>query len=95
MDWDCIYKITRQLAQYYDLPTNEGALVAQVEAYSPADYAGIRKGDIIEEIDGKRISHPSQISSQVHKKHISDQILVTINRYARRFEVPIQLQARP
>jgi serine protease Do len=88
-------KITRQLAQYYDLPTNEGALVAQVEAYSPADYAGIRKGDIIEEIDGKRISHPSQISSQVHKKHISDQILVTINRYARRFEVPIQLQARP
>jgi serine protease Do len=88
-------KITRQLAQYYDLPTNEGALVAQVEAYSPADYAGIRKGDIIEEIDGKRISHPSQISSQVHKKHISDQILVTINRYAKRFEVPIQLQARP
>jgi serine protease Do len=88
-------KITRQLAQYYDLPTNEGALVAQVEAYSPADYAGIRKGDIIEEIDGERISHPSQISSQVHKKHISDQILVTINRYARRFEVPIQLQARP
>jgi serine protease Do len=87
-------KITRQLAQYYDLPTNEGALVAQVEAYSPADYAGIRKGDIIEEIDGKRISHPSQISSQVHKKHISDQILVTINRYAKRFEVPIQLQAR-
>jgi serine protease Do len=47
-------KITRQLAQYYDLPTNEGALVAQVEAYSPADYTGIRKGDIIEEIDGKR-----------------------------------------
>ena len=88
-------KITKQLAQYYDLPTNEGALVAQVEAYSPAYYAGIRKGDIIEEIDGKRITDPSQISSQVHKKHVSDQILVTINRYARRFEVPIQLQARP
>ena len=88
-------KITRQLAEYYGLPTNEGALVAQVEAYSPADYAGIRKGDIIEEIDGKRISDPSQISSQVHKKHVRDQILVTVNRYSRRFEVPIQLQAPP
>jgi serine protease Do len=88
-------KITRQLAQYYGLPTNEGALVARVEAYSPADYAGITKGDIIEEIDGKRISDPSQISSQVHKKHISEQISVTVNRYARRFEVPIQLQAHP
>jgi serine protease Do len=88
-------KITRQLAQYYGLPTNEGALVAQVESYSPADYAGIRKGDIIEEIDGKRISDPSHISLQVQKKRISDQISVTINRYARRFEVPIQLQAHP
>lgn len=88
-------KITRQLAQYYGLPTNEGVLVARVEAYSPADYAGITKGDIIEEIDGKRISDPSQISSQVHKKHISEQISVTVNRYARRFEVPIQLQAHP
>ena len=88
-------KLTSQLAEYYGLPTNEGALVAQVEAYSPADYAGIRKGDIIEEIDGKRISDPSQISSQVHKKHGRDQILVTINRYSRRFEVPIQLQAHP
>jgi len=88
-------KITSQLAEYYGLPTNEGALVAQVEAYSPADYAGIRKGDIIEEIDGKRISDPSQISSQVHKKHVRDQILVTVNRYSRRFEVPIQLQAPP
>ena len=77
------------------MPTNEGALVAQVEPYSPADYAGITKGDIIEEIDGKRISDPSQISSQVHKKHISEQISVTVNRYARRFEVPIQLQAHP
>ena len=88
-------KITSQLAEYYGLPTNEGALVAQVEAYSPADYAGIRKGDIIEEIDGKRISDPSQISSQVHKKHVRDLILVTVNRYSRRFEVPIQLQAPP
>ena len=88
-------KITSQIAQYYGLPTNEGALVAQVEEYSPADYAGIRKGDIIEEIDGKKISDPSQISSQVHKKHVRDQILVTVNRYSKRSEVPIQLEARP
>jgi serine protease Do len=32
-------KITRQLAQYYKLPTNEGVLIAQVEPQSPADYA--------------------------------------------------------
>jgi serine protease Do len=73
----------------------EGALIAQVEPYSPADDAGLRKGDIIEEIDGNRINDPSQLSSQVRKKHISDQVSMIINRYGRRFEVPLQLQARP
>jgi S1-C subfamily serine protease len=73
----------------------EGALIAQVEPYSPADDAGLRKGDIIEEIDGNRINDPSQVSSQVRKKQVSDQVLMIINRYGRRFEVPLHLQARP
>ena len=88
-------KITRQLAHYYQLPVIEGALIAQVEPYSPADDAGLRKGDIIEEIDGNRINDPSQLSSQVRKKHISDQISMIINRYGRRFALPLQLQAHP
>jgi serine protease Do len=88
-------KITKQLAQYYQLPVVDGVLIAQVEPYSPADDAGLRKGDIIEEIDSNRINDPSQVSSQVRKKHVRDQILMVVNRYGRRFDVPLQLQARP
>jgi serine protease Do len=73
----------------------DGVLIAQVEPYSPADDAGLRKGDIIEEIDSNRINDPSQVSSQVRKKHVLDQILMVVNRYGRRFDVPLQLQARP
>jgi serine protease Do len=88
-------KITRQLAQYYRLPTSEGVLIAQVESHSPADEAGLRKGDIIETVDGKRVDETTEISLNVRKKAINDSLTVTINRYGRRFEVPIQLQARP
>jgi serine protease Do len=88
-------KITRQLAQYYRLPTTEGALIAQVESDSPADNAGLRKGDIIEAVDGKRIDDTTEISLNVRKKAINDKLLITINRYGRRFEVPIQLRSRP
>ena len=88
-------KITKQLAHYYQLPVIDGVLIAQVEPYSPADDAGLRKGDIIEEIDRNRINDPSQVSSQVRKKHVRDQILMVVNRYGRRFDVPLQLQARP
>lgn len=87
-------KITRQLAHYYRLPTTEGVLIAHVEPYSPADDAGLRKGDIIEAVDGKRIDDTAEISLNVRKKNINDKLTVGINRYGRRFEVPIQLQAR-
>src|ERR671926_609242 len=87
-------KITRQLAQYYKLPTNEGVLIAQVEPQSPADYADLRKGDIIEAIDGNKITDPSQMSSNIRKRTINEKIIVTINRYGRRFDCQIQLLAR-
>ena len=88
-------KITRQLAQYYRLPTNEGVLIAQVESRSPADYADLRKGDIIESIDGKKITDPSQMSSYIRKRSINEKIIMTINRYGRQFDCQIQLLAHP
>ena len=88
-------KITRQLSQYYRLPTTEGVLIAQVESHSPADDAGLRKGDIIEAVDGKKIGESTEISLNVRKMTVNDSLTMTINRYGRRFEVPIQLQARP
>src|ERR671923_1225607 len=72
-------KITRQLSQYYRLPADEGALITNVEPYSPADNVGLRKGDIIEAIDGKRIDDPSQISSNIRKKSVNDGIRITVN----------------
>jgi serine protease Do len=88
-------KITRQLAQYYRLPTTEGVLIANVESHSPADYAGLRKGDIIEAVDGRRIDDTVEISLNLRKKNVSDKLTMSVNRYGRRFEVPIQLQNRP
>jgi serine protease Do len=88
-------KVTPQLARYYGLPSTEGALIAQVEPYSPADDAGLRKGDIIEGIDGNRIEDPTQIASHVRKKQVNDQLTLTVNRYGRQLQVPIQVDERP
>ena len=88
-------KVTPQLARYYGLPASEGALIAKVEPYSPADDAGLRKGDIIEGIDGDRVEDPSQIASHVRKKRVDDRLTLTVNRYGRQIQVPIQVDERP
>ena len=88
-------KVTPQLARYFGLPASEGALIANVEPYSPADDAGLRRGDIIEGIDGSRVEDPSQIASHVRKRHVNDQLTLTVNRYGRQLQVPIQVDERP
>jgi S1-C subfamily serine protease len=88
-------KVTPQVARYYGLPVSDGALIAKVEPYSPADDAGLRKGDIIEEIDGNAIKDPSEIASHVRKKQVNDQLTVTINRYGRQFQLPLPVDERP
>ena len=88
-------KVTPHLARYYGLPVTDGALIARVEPYSPADDAGLRKGDIIEEIDGNFIKDPSEIATYVRKKQVNDQLRVTINRYGRQFQLPIPVDVRP
>lgn len=88
-------KITPQLARYYGLPASEGALVAKVEPYSPADDAGLRKGDVIEQIDGSRVEDPTQIASRVRGKQVNDRLTLTVNRYGRQLQVPVQVDERP
>jgi serine protease Do len=89
-------KIDPRIARYYRLPIVEGALIVNVEPYSPADNAGLRRGDIIEEIDGNKIQSPSQISSYIRKKKTTnDRVTVIVNRYGRVYEVPFQLEAHP
>lgn len=89
-------KLNPRMASFYRLPIVHGALIVNVEPFSPAENAGLRRGDIIEEIDGNKIDSPSQISSYIRKKKtVNDKVTVIVNRYGRVYEIPFQMEARP
>jgi serine protease Do len=48
--------ITADLAEAFNLPDREGAIIDYVEPNTPAAKAGLKNGDVIREVDGKKIS---------------------------------------
>ncbi|OGH19376.1 MAG: hypothetical protein A3F31_03225 [Candidatus Levybacteria bacterium RIFCSPHIGHO2_12_FULL_38_12] len=71
--------ISRDLSVLNNLP--EGAYVQRVVEGSPADKAGIKKGDIITKIDGKRISgKDSDLGAVISKQKAGNSISITVWR---------------
>ena len=60
-----------------DLGTNEGVYVAEVVGGSSASAAGIVKGDVIVEADGKKITKMAELQELLSKKRPGEQVTLT------------------
>jgi serine protease Do len=60
-----ITDVTPENAKFFDLTDANGAVVSQVESDSPAGKAGLKTGDVITELDGKRITGASDLQMEV------------------------------
>jgi len=81
---DLTKEIARQLGLYKD---EKGVVVVKVEPGSPADEAEMKKGDIIKEIDKKKVDNLgdfNRIASNIKK---DETVLLFINRGGKRFYV--------
>ncbi len=60
-----IQKVTPELAKQFNLKEEAGALVGDIMENSPAEKAGLQRGDIILEYDGKKIEEPNILRNMV------------------------------
>jgi len=60
-----IQAITPELARQFQLKKDYGTLVADVVEGSPAEKAGVKRGDVIIEFDGKELNEPFQLRNMV------------------------------
>lgn len=60
-----VQPLTKEMADYYKLESEGGALVAEVMAGYPAEKAGIKKYDIIVAVNGNKIKDTNQLIKEV------------------------------
>jgi len=78
-------------AARYGVDETEGVYVAGVEAGSGADLSGIRRGDIIKDIDGQKIAKFSDLTGYLGSKRPNDVVRVTVLRDGKNRVIPVTL----
>ncbi|MDA1013243.1 MAG: PDZ domain-containing protein [Planctomycetota bacterium] len=65
-------------------------VVSRVRAESPAEQAGLKKGDLFTEIDGKKVVNQSQIKQVLGAKYAGDSVKVVVSREGK--SIPAELK---
>ena len=86
-----IQDVTPELAKAFDLKQAKGALVSGVLSESPADRAGIRRGDVIVEFAGEEVNNARALPRMVAKAAIGKEAKVRILRNSRPQEIAVTL----
>jgi len=83
-----IQPLTADLAEHFGV--TEGALVAQVQPGSPADKAGIRPGDVIVAVNGKKISDITDLQNNVMRNPPGTVLRITIIRDGKKIDLDVK-----
>ncbi len=84
-----IQRVTPDIAKNFGLAESEGALVADVMEQSPAEKAGIKRGDVIVSYNGKKVKDNDQLPRLVGATEIGKKIKVGLIREGKQVEVEI------
>lgn len=68
-----------------------GAYVNDVTKDSPADKAGIKKGDVITKIDGEQVDAATSLITAIRNHKVGDKVMLTILRDGKEQEVEVEL----
>jgi len=90
-----IQKITPGIAKSFNLENNKGALVASVVPGSPADVAGVKRGDIIIKYDGKEINDHSELSRMAAGTHPDTSVEIVLLRNGEEKTLKVSLAEYP
>jgi len=89
-----ITSLDETVARSVGLDEVEGALVNDVIAKSPAEKAGIEPGDVILELDGRKVSTSGELTAIIAQKRAGDKVNLTIWRNKKKMNKTVTLESR-
>lgn len=89
-----ISPIDDKMAKALGLDKPEGALIQEVQKDGAAIESGIKAGDVVLEIDGKKIKASNELQSLIARKHPGETVSLKIFRDGNTLDKKVTLRAR-
>jgi serine protease Do len=89
-----IVGVDQTMADAIGLKEAKGVLIQSVNAGSAGAAAGLKEGDVILSIDGRKTDAPNELQSYIATRHIGDVVTVKVFRDGSTFEKKVTLKGR-
>ena len=89
------HDLTPAIVKAFGLPDDKGALVNSVLKGSPADKAGLKRGDVVRMFDGKKVETSDQLQLLVTQTPPKKTVDVELWRDRKNMKMPLTLGERP
>jgi serine protease DegS/serine protease DegQ len=90
-----VQELTPELAESFKYPSTGGALIAGVMRNSPADRGGIRPGDVLLAVDGKKVKDASDMLQSIAALVPGQQARLTVYRSGSERDIGVTVGKRP
>jgi len=90
-----IQAVTPELARQFGARSSEGALIAGVNPGSPAEAAGLKKGDILLSVNGKPVKDLLQLRNRISQIDIGGEAKLGVLREGREITVAATVDEAP
>jgi serine protease Do len=87
--------ITPDLAKQFNLKEDKGALVSDIIQGSPAEKAGIRRGDVIVQYDGREVDEPSHLRNMVASTPPNREVTLHVLREGKLVTMRVSIEELP
>lgn len=90
-----IQELTPEISQKFGLNNGKGALVGDVAKGSPAEKAGIRRGDVILEFNGKKVKDVGNLRNMVAQSKVGSEVSIAILRGNKEYSFRVLIAELP
>jgi len=90
-----IQEVTPEIAQQFNLTKAQGVLVADVVENTPAERAGIKRGDIIIKVNNQEVNSTTELQNKIKSLNIGEKATLEVLRNGKALSFIIKVEEKP